>query len=81
MCSRDVCHQQSISWVVFFALSHFEQGALPSTLVVISASERLKSLHIVRLQFEGASKFSKGIVILPFSEIVKTTKRDVLRRD
>ena len=59
----------------------FRTGAVPFTLARIGVNGQLKSYHIVRLQFEGASKFFKGIVVLPFSEIVKTTKRDVLRHD
>jgi|HubBroStandDraft_6_1064221.scaffolds.fasta_scaffold344053_2 hypothetical protein len=65
---------------VLRALS-FRAGRGPIYLARIGVSGQLKRLHIVRLQFEGASKFFKGIVVLPFSEIVKTTKRDVLRHD
>jgi hypothetical protein len=80
MCSG-ACRQRSISWIAFFALYHFGQGAVPFTLARIGVSGQLKSFHIVRLQFDGASKFFKGTFVVPFSEIVKTTKRDVLRHD
>ena len=53
----------------------FRTGRAPIILAKIGVSGQLKSFYIVRLQFEGASKFFKGIFVVPFSEIVRLPGR------